>query len=746
MAAVTTTVVPSCLWLLGGSLLQTVSSLLGRFWNGLLSWVLPVLLYHVPLFRRRQDGHTGATRRQNGPRTTPTTVVGGVRGVTTIGELAAASYQRAGGTHYPLEDQEFKISITGRNSIAIELLDGGLCLESEDDDEDEFTMDGQSSLGMMQQAIQAILQQQSEEPITKLDLFASHFRATFTVKMMGNLLQAFHHNNLEHLQLGGMLLSVRELCNILSHPSLCHQLKHLTLYDLELTSSGNYDDDGEEMSIYQPSSLTTTTTPLLALEEVVAVFLRLQDPTVTLDPLFRLLRQAPRLRLLELVLDHNHAYVHGYPRITTTTTNVLANNIPNSTTPLPTQTQPAIFSPKSLAELLQATSAHLKTIILEYVPLAAPHFLAISRYALALKHLRLRDDPEIVRRIQQQPDENEEQDRITALASLLQAQEQQQQKEENSSASSSSSAALLESVSLDGILTSPQDMTTICSALNNGKTSTIHSLRLRSLPMSLQDLTLLLAGNATLQYLSLHNLDFYNNKSDSKCTPTPVWVADPTVDGDRSTFENNLQRVDEAVAPNDANNDHAPELLEEDAVLARVVQILKDDNVTLRRLSYKFAEFRRTEIFPRRRKPKAHHPKCYPARQQQQQRQQWPSSPRRSELSQQQQQQSQPDDNSSSLCPQQQLHWFLTLNQRGIRNLMVDVNRTRAELVQLMTDQEKHHHLQLQQLFLDYPAPPSLPPAGQDTSAISSNSSNSDECWALDCVFHMLSCNPTLCS
>ena len=380
--------------------------------------------------------------------------------------------------------------------------------------------------------------------------------------------------------------------------------------------------------------------------------------------------------------------------------------------------------------------------------MAAPHFLAISRYALALKHLRLRDDPEIVRRIQQQQDEKEQQYRITALASLLQAQEQQQQKEENSSASSSSSAALLESVSLDGILTSPQDMTTICSALNNGKTSTIHSLRLRSLPMSLQDLTLLLAGNATLQYLSLHNLDFYNNKSDSKCTPTPVWVADPTVDGDRSTFENNLQRVDEAVAPNDANNDHAPELLEEDAVLARVVQILKDDNVTLRRLSYKFAEFRRTEIFPRRRKPKTHHPKCYPARQQQQQRQQRPSSPRRSELSQQQQQQSQPDDTSSLLCPQQQLHWFLTLNQRGIRNLMVDVNRTRAELVQLMTDQENHHQLQLQQLFLDYPAPPPLPGsaasvAGQDTSAISSNS---DECWALDCVFHMLSCNPTLCS
>lgn len=515
----------------------------------------------------------------------------------------------------PSFQEEFKVSITSHNAISIEILDGGICLEgnaadSVRADDPPFTR--------IQQAIRATVGR-SENPIEKLDLFASHFRANLTAPMMASILRVLPP--LHHLQLGGLCLPVQELCRTLTHPSL-NKLTHLALYDLVFL--GNNHTTTED---YHAGTRESTN---LALKEIVAVFIRLDDQNVTLDPLLNFLQSAPQLRQFELVMDHSHAYLHGYPR-------------PEQPVVAQQQQQPAtvpkvLFSATTFSNLLEATAEHLQLLFLEYTPLTTQHFQAMAQHGKSLAQLRLRDDPDQAGKMQ-------DVQRLKALASLLRCHKS------------------LHTVTLDGLWKHKQESQDIVQVLPHS--STISSLRLRSLPMRLGELRTLLCNNTTLQNLSLHNIAF----------------TVPTLEA----------------------------MVDEEAVFAVLVQILKKDNSTLRRITWKQAEFRRTEVFPRHRKPKSY--RC---------------------LHQHQKQQS----------AQHQLHWYLTLNQRGIRYLMADIDCSTKIFLDLLTKQQtmSQHQNYADQLGQQQP---------QSETSLSARKGcmdkDSQDGYSLDVVFHMLRNNPSLC-
>ena len=536
------------------------------------------------------------------------------------------------------EQQDFKVAISSGHTLTVELLDGGVCLDDSDDDDDDIQVDRRRLQQAIEKAIHSISSTSTttSSPITKLDLYASHFRANLTAKMIGSILQVLPP--LEHLQLGGLRLSVEELCLVLGQPSLTGKLTHLALYDLEFTNNTrSIDQEGHHPPVATP----------LALQEVVAVFLRLESDQVTLDPLLETLERAPKLKQLELVLDHNHAYVHGYPRIDQQQQQPHQQLPPNNS-----QQQQQLFSAPAFANMLQATHESLSNIILEYVPLTAQHFEALAEYGNSVKQLRLRHDPSEA--------SSESPSTMQALRAFL---------------SPNNCPASLEQVSFDGILTQPQYATELCQVLACNKS--IQSLRLRSLPLHLRDLTRLLSKNATLQHLALHNIDFESNSSGGDNNTTPL-----TIDPD-------------------------PDVMEE-SVFATLVKILKDhNNTSLRRISWKQAEFKRTEVFPRLRKPKAY--KCFQLKQKATQQHQ----------------------------AQQQLHWYLTLNQRGIRNMMADVSLPRSEFMNVLVHRK---HPTLQKQHSQWP--------GQQPYTKSSNNVNEDELldeYSLDCLYYLLSNNPSLC-
>lgn len=498
--------------------------------------------------------------------------------------------------------EEFKVAITGHNAISIEILDGGVCLENSSEDILE-----DAPLTRIQQAIQGAIDK-TDTAIEKLDLFASHFRANLTAPMMANVLQVLPP--LKHLQLGGLCLPVQELCHTLVHPSLT-DLSHLALYDLVFLGT-------------PANGIEITTNLSLALEEIVAVFIRLEDQDVSLDPLLSFLQSAPRLKQFELVMDHSHAYLHGYPR-----------------QEQPAQRQKVLFSATTFSKLLKATSNHLQLLFLEYVPLTTEHYQVMADHAKALTQLRLRDDPDISGRM-------EDAERLKALATLLRHH------------------ANLQTVTLDGLWSSSKQQTEALEIFQVLPLSTtINALRLRSLPMQLSELKTLLRNNTTLQNLSLHNIAFATSAS--------------------ATHQGTV---------------------EEEAVFAVLVQILKKDNSTLRRITWKQAEFRRTEIFPRHRKPKTY--KCFRKHNQQ--------------------------------SAQQQLHWYLTLNQRGMRFLMADIDCSRHDFLNSMTKQQRPPHVQL---FGDQAGKPQSQPFEKIKGNLDTDTQ--EDGYALDCLYHMLSNNPSLC-
>ena len=545
----------------------------------------------------------------------------------------------AGARRYPRrntpDQQDFNVAISNGNTLTVELLDGGVCLDNGDNEEDDIIVNRRR----LQQAIEQVIQSNSSS-INKLDLYASHFRANLTAKMIGSILKVLPP--LEHLQLGGARLSVEELCLVLGQPELA-ETTHLALYDLEFTNNNN-NNNNHHIQINDS----------LALQEVVAVFLRLENDQVTLDPLFETLQCATKLRQLELVLDHNHAYVHGFPR----------------TDQHVHHPQQQLFSALSFADMLHATQNSLSNIVLEYVPLTAKHFEALTEHGKSVKQLRLRGDPsEATGAIS----ENGCSDKaFEALKGFLLPQK---------------CPVSLQTLSVDGMVSQAQHAKELCQVLAYNQS--IQSLRLRSIPFQLNDLATLLSNNTTLHHLALHNIDFESHRGNVI-----------------------------SVAP--SSHDLQPEVMEK-AVFTRLVKILKDDNnTTLRRISWKQAEFKRTEVFPRRRKAKMY--KCYQPR------------PHTTTTSSSQQQQ-QPS-------AQEQLHWYLTLNKRGIRNVMVDANLSLNEFMIVL---ERQGRTTMQQA----PSLQSQDRQKMESKTRTSVSSSEDEMqdeYSLDCLYYLMSNNPSLCS
>ena len=548
----------------------------------------------------------------------------------------------AGARRYPRrnmsDQQDFKVAVSNGDTLTVELLDGGVCLDNGDDDDEEED-DIQVNRKRLQQAIEKVIQSNSSS-IIKLDLYASHFRANLTATMIGSILKVLPP--LEHLQLGGARLSVKELCLVLGQPALA-DTTHLALYDLEFTNNNNNNNNNNHIQIKAP----------LALQEVVAVFLRLESNQVTLDPLFETLQCAPKLRQLEIVLDHNHAYMHGYPR-----TDQHAH-----------RPQQQLFSAPVFAKMLHATQDSLSNIVLEYVPLTAKHFQALTEHGKSVKQLRLRGDPSETTTVTSEINCTES--AFEALKDFLLPQK---------------CPASLESLSFDGMVSQVQHTKEMCQILEYNQS--IRSLRLRSIPFQLNDLATLLSNNTKIHNLALHNIDFQSHHGD--------------------VIDTNL-----------SSHGLQPEVMEK-AVFATLVKILKDDNnTTLRRISWKQAEFKRTEVFPRRRKAKTY--KCY--------------QPRNLTTA------------ASSLLQQppsahQQLHWYLTLNKRDIRNIMVDADLSLSEFMTVLEREgqtTKHQPLSLQ---------------CQDQQITESNTRTSESCsedeiqdeYSLDCLYHLISNNPSLCS
>jgi len=522
------------------------------------------------------------------------------------------------------EQQNFHLEIVNGNTLTVEILDGGICLELSDDDDSPIE-DVQIDRFNLQQALKETLSR-NKTTIIKLDLFASHFRANLTAKMIGSILEIVPP--LQQLQLGGLSLSVRELCRLLQQPILADNLTHLALYDLEFANPSSLDSEELEDIFGNIAAL--------ALEEFSAVFLRLQSSRVSLDLLLQTLQGAAHLKQFELVLDHNQAFVHGYPN---------ADQQQHPTRQL--------LSTPSFSRMLQATQKHLSRLTLEYVPLASEHFEVLAKHGKSLHTLRLRDDPSkpAIR----------ESTRV-ALQHFLQ---------------SDICPKSLEQVSFDGILSQSRHTTDLCGVL--ACNSLIRSVRLRSLPLQLGDLVCLLSKNSTLEQLVLHNIDFQSHDmTDSDVTINPFCLGSD------------------------------PDSMEE-TVFATLVDIFKHHNNTLRQLSWKQAEFKRTEVFPRRFKPRT----CTLIQ------------TRRRD--------------TSMIKPRpalSELHWYLTLNQRGIRNAMVDINMSRAEFLQKLAEQQT---FQKQQQT-------SLPSSSKNWQTGDGSEERTLDEYAVDCLYFMLSNNPSLCN
>ncbi|CAB9506845.1 expressed unknown protein [Seminavis robusta] len=568
---------------------------------------------------------------------------------------------------------DFRVSIVSRNALSVEILDGGVSLEDGVEEDDIRILQQSPSTTQTTTRLQRVIAttlQRAEHPIEKLDLFASHFRADLTAHRILSILQVLPQPQLRRLQLGGLRLPVQELCKLIAHSP--HQLTHLALYDLEFSSSATSDEDDVVEQLLQRSSSSSSSSSL-ALEEFVAVFVRLENRTVTLDPLIRFLQSANRLKQLELVMDHSHAYIHGYPR----------------QQPQPQLQPPCLFQPTSLQHLLQSTCQHLETVILEYVPLETTHYQAMTDHGASIKHLRLRDEPGSATTDA----------RIRALALLLKRHRD-----------------TLESISLDGLwgqqqqqkqkqsMPASSDLFRVLS-----QSSSIRTVRLRSLPMQLDDLRTLLQNNATLDHLSLHSMSFCG------AATTATTIRDTRIHNNNN---NTIVVLEDAVV--------------EQSVFSVLVQILKgrsNSNTGLTRLSWKQAEFRKTEVFPRRRKPKAFY-RRYPYRKKKMEQQQH-------------------DDDPPSL--HQQLHWYLTLNQRGIRKLMVDVNTSREQLLQqLVVQQQGSRQMQFlvpppqtQQARASSSMTNHAPPTAQVLIQDASEKENLDE-YALDCIYYLLSNNVSM--
>lgn len=367
--------------------------------------------------------------------------------------------QRMIGTHSATdirsEAEDFKIRID-KKALTIELFDGGVCLDVDDD---------VCLNHPIQQAISAAWSQ-SMFPVEKLDICASFIRADLDAKMIFSVLKIMP-SNLQYLQLGGISLSVPALTRILLHPKLA-ALKILKLCDVEFLQAANNDDNLQSRKENTESSINVGSSPL---RKIVCLFLRL-EAGVTLDPFLKCLKRAPKLEHFELAMDHNHVYNYGQSR-------------------LQSGGVAEIFCQSCFGDFLTAAQ-QLKTLILEYVPLGTLHLCAMAeslRNSQSLKELCLVDASQ---------DLSTEGRSWVTIADFLRMQ------------------TTLHTLSLDGITKESDDTSIILEGL--AQNGSIHDLRLRNLPLQLDALSSCLGMNSVVAALSLHSNGFEGISSDVQGT------------------------------------------------------------------------------------------------------------------------------------------------------------------------------------------------------------------------------------
>ena len=125
-------------------------------------------------------------------------------------------------------------------------------------------------------------------------------------------------------------------------------------------------------------------------------------------------------------------------------------------------------------------------------------------------------------------------------------------------------------------------------------------------------------------------------------------------------------------------------------LVGALVAVLEEHNITLQRISYKEGMCARTDVYPLLRKPKAWRYNSHSLRA--------------------------PDQKTLSL--RSQIHWYLTLNQRGIRqpSVMLNISQSPFEFLQLVVQQQKEEDV------------------------------GCKDAYDLDCIFHLMKNNPSLCS